>query len=291
MSVRFLFCLLFSLGFSQTHFAQGDSEVYLVDIDFAMDGFTFQNIRNISDNPGYDNQPFFQNNDLLLYARNHKEQTDIANFSLNNNTFEWQNKVTQGGEYSPQPIPNSADIAAVRLDPDGKQRLYRYTSDGTSTELIPNLEVAYFTFFDSQTLVASILAGDNLDLIIHHFMDNTTYTLLKKSGRSIHAIPNSKAVSYPAINEEGNLDIYQLDMNSLDSYFICQLPIGIQDYVWWDDYKILIGSGTKLFVYDLYGNGDWQQVADFSAYPLQNITRLSISPDQKHLAFVAEPKS
>jgi hypothetical protein len=290
MGLRCFFCLLFSFTFLLNARAQTESEIYLVDIDFTTEGFTFKNVRNISNNPGYDNQPYFKENDLLLYARNNKEQTDIAQFHLIDSSLQWQNEVTDGGEYSPQPIPNSSDVAAVRLDPDGKQRLYRYAPKGTVTEMIPDLEVAYFTFFDSQTLVASILAKDQLDLIVYHFKDNTTYTLLKKTGRSIHVIPNAKAVSYPALNEEGNLDIYQLDMNSLESYFICQLPGGIQDYTWWDDYKILVGNGSKLLVYDLYGKGDWLEIADFSEYDLQNITRLTISPDQKHLAFVAEPK-
>ncbi len=290
MALRCLFCLLFSLGSFLNNFAQGESEIYLVDIDFTIDGFSFQNVRNISNNPGYDNQPYFRNDDLLLYARNNKEQTDIAQFSLSSNTFQWQNEATEGGEYSPQPIPDSSDLAAVRLDPDGKQRLYRYNSKGKSTELIPDLEVAYYTFVDSQTMVASILSDGSLDLVVHHFDKNSTFTLLKKSGRSIHVIPNSKAASYTAVNEEGNLDIYQLDRDSLESYFICQLPNGIQDHIWWEDYKIFIGSGAKLLVYDLYGKGDWKEIADFSAYEVQNITRLAMSPDKKHLAFVAEPK-
>lgn len=290
MGLRCLFCLFFSFSYLLNSSAQTESEIYLVDIDFVEEGFIFKNVRNISNNPGYDNQPNFKGDDLLLYARNNKEQTDIAQFNLIDNSWKWQNEVTKGGEYSPQPVPNSSDIAAVRLDPDGKQRLYRYSLDGTAAEMIPDLEVAYFTFYDAQALVASILSDDHLDLIIHHFDDSTTQTLLKKTGRSIHVIPNSRAVSYPAINEEGNLDIYQLDMNSLESYFICQLPNGIQDYTWWDDYKILSGSGDKLFLYDLYGKGDWLEIADFSEYDLQNITRLTISPDQKHLAFVAEPK-
>lgn len=290
MVVRCFFCLLFSLGFLLNSFAQSPSEIYLVDIEFTMDGFTFQNVKNISNNPGYDNQPYFRNDDLLLYARNNNNQTDIAQFSLSHNTFHWQNETTEGGEYSPQPIPNSTDLAAVRLDPDGKQRLYRYPSEGKSTELIPEMEVAYFTFIDAQTILASILSAGHLDLILHHLDQNVTRQLLKNSGRSIHVLPHSKAASYTAVNEEGNLDLYQLDKDSLESYFVCQLPPGIQDYIWWDDFKIFAGSGDKLLVYDLYGNGDWQQVADFSAYNLQNITRLAMSPDHKHLAFVAEPK-
>lgn len=288
--MRLLFCMFFSFHLTFSLIAQMDTQVYLTEINLTVDGFQVNNIKNISNNSGYNNQPFFKDNNQLFYVRNNSGQNDIALYRLDEKKFEWKNKKTEGGEYSPQPIPNSLDFAAVRLDPDGKQRLYRYFPEGNSSELINDLEVAYYTFFDVQTLVASVLAGNNLDLVVHHFKDTTSYTLLKKTGRSIHVIPDTKAVSYPAVNEDGNYDLYQLDMDSLESFFICQLPIGIQDYAWFDDEKIIIGSGAKLFVYDLFGNGDWQQIADFSNHPLQNITRLSISPDKKHLAFSAEPK-
>ncbi len=93
------------------------------------------------------------------------------------------------------------------------------------------------------------------------------------------------------MNDFGQYDVYQLDPVSKESFFVCELPIGVQDYAWWDDDKIFIGSGATLFVYDLFGEGDWQQVTSFSEYNMTNITRLAFSPDKKHLAFVAEQKN
>ncbi len=290
MAFRPSLYFLFFLFIGSFTYAQGASEVYLMDLNFNEDNFEIKNFRNISNNKGYNNQPYFSSNNELLYARNNKGQTDIAHYTIDTDSFEWVNKSTPGGEYSPQSIPNSTDIAAVRLDPDGKQRLYRYDSKGNTVEMYADLEVAYFTFSTKNTLVASVLSNGSLDLKVAH-NDSQVYTILKQSGRSIHRIPGTEAISYSALNEEKNMDIYQLDLESLESFFICQLPIGIQDYAWWEDYKIFIGSGNKLYVYDLYGSGDWQEVVDLSSYNIENITRIAISPDTKHLALVAEPKN
>jgi len=98
-------------------------------------------------------------------------------------------------------------------------------------------------------------------------------------------------MSYTAVNEDGNYDIYQLDMENFESFIITQLPIGIQDHIWLDDSKLLCGSRDKLFLYDLFGSGEWKEIADLSAYNITNLTRLAVSPDGTKLALAAEPIS
>jgi hypothetical protein len=284
----FLF-FLFSLS-TTLFFAQGETDVYLVDINETAEGLSFDNFRNISNNEGYDNQPYFKDDTTLLYARNNGGQTDISVYNLPENAERFFNVKTEGGEYSPQPFPNSSGITAVQLDPDGKQRLYRYYEKGNFDELIPDLVVAYYTIYDKNTVVSSIIEDDDLHLVVYDFKEKKYYKLLKGSGRSIHVVPNTEATSYTAKNEEGNFDVYQLDMGKLESFFVCQLPIGIQDYIWMNDSKIIIGSGAQLFLYDLFGNGDWNKIADFSEHNITNITRLAMSPEGTKLALVAEPK-
>jgi len=287
---RLSFASLFLLVTTSTLFSQAETDIFLVDVKDNPSGYVFENFRNISNNVGYDNQPSFKDNNTLVYARNNEGQNDISVFSIAENSEVFFNSKTEGGEYSPQVLPNSNDLAAVRLDPDGKQRLYQYTKNREPKELIPDLVVAYFVPYNEDTIVGSIIEDNDLHLVVYSFKEEKFYKLLKGSGRSVHNIPETKATSYTSKNEEGNWDIYQLEMDSLESYFICQLPIGIQDYAWLGDYKIFIGSGSQLFLYDLYGNGEWNKIADFSEYNITNITRLAFSPDGTKLAFVAESK-
>jgi len=287
--MKHFFVSILLLSFS-TLFSQNNPEVYLIDINPTQNGIEITDFRNISNDSGYDSQPFFSDTNTLLFAGNNEGQTDIAVYNTLTQKKTWLNNPTSGGEYSPQIIPDTKDVAAVRLDTNGLQRLYAYNlTSKNSAELIADLQVAYYTFSNNHTIVASVLSGDNLDLVIADFQKKTIDTILEKSGRSIHKLKNKEAVSYTAINEEGNYDVFQLDLKSNESYFICQLPIGIQDHAWLDESRLILGSFNKLFIYDTFGNQKWNLVADLSEFKITNITRIAVSTDGKKLALVAEP--
>ena len=274
--------------FSVIVLAQPETEVFLMDISTTESGISIENIRNVSNRSGYDNQPSFYDNNTLIYAGSRDGATDIASLHIPTFKESWMNLPTEGGEYSPLRIPNSQNITAVRLDPDGLQRLYKYPiPDKPSELLIEDLQVAYYAYANEQAILATVLSTDRLDLVYVNLQKKKIDTILEGSGRSIHKIPGKEAMSYTATNEEDNLDIYQFDLEDRESYFICQLPIGIQDHIWLDDSKLLLGSGSQLFLYDLFGNGDWKKVADLSEAKIKDITRLALSPDGTKLAVAA----
>ena len=271
--------------------AQTNTEVYLCEIKSEYGGLIAYNFQNISNDDGYDSQPSFVSNSQILFAGNNGGQTDIASYNISDKTKSWFNKTTEGGEYSPIQMPGSTSkVSAVRLDKDGLQRLYVYEKTSKENkELIQGLQVAYYHYYDAETIVASILSDDNLDLVISNLKEKKTDTILRNVGRSIHKIPESKSMSYTSTNEEENQDLYLLDMETGESFFVCQLPIGIQDYTWLNASQILIGSGDKLFIYDTFLNSEWKEVADLSEYNIKDITRLAVSPDGGKLALVALP--
>jgi hypothetical protein len=273
--------------------AQSNTEVFVMDLEFSENDFNIENIKNVSNNPGYDSQPFFINNDHIVYARTFDNQTDIAKYHLKNESLINVSETNIGGEYSPQKIPNSNYYAAVRLDTTGLQRLYKYNSNTKQSSLLfEKLQVAYYSFYDENRLLSSVLSGANLDLVYSDISKKSNDTLLVKVGRSIHKVPNTiNTMSYTSVNDEGNMDIFQLDISTLESFFVSQLPVGIQDHIWLDESTLLIGSLDKLFLLDLFGNGDWKLVADLSKYNVKDITRLALSPDGSKLAMVAQLKA
>ena len=281
----FLFIILTNL----LTFAQENTEVYVFDIAPSYEGLELLNGRNISNNEGYDNQPSFISNETLVFAGNNNGQTDISEYNLTSKLQKWVNQKTDGGEFSPQKFPSNDDLAAVRLDKDGLQRLYRYNSEkGKSSEIIKDLQVAYFAFYNDQKILATVLDGDSMDLVLIDLPSKSADTLFYKAGRSLQKVPKIASMSYSLVNEEGNLDLYLLDMNSYESFFVCELPIGIQDYVWINDTQILVGSGNKLYMYDTLGEPEWNRVASLEEYGIKNISRMAISPDGKKLAVVGE---
>ena len=270
--------------------AQSNTEVFVMDLEFSKNGFNIESFKNVSNNPEYDSQPFFIDNEQIVYARTYDNLTDIAKYHLKNKSLINISETKIGGEYSPQKIPNSDYYAAVRLDTTGLQRLYKYNSNTKQSSLfIENLQVAYYSFFDENRILSSVLSGANLDLVYSDVSKKSNDTLLIKVGRSIHKVPNTiNTMSYTSVNDEGNMDIFQLDISTLESFFVCQLPIGIQDHIWLDEATLLIGSLDKIYLLDLFKNGDWKLVADLSKYNIKDITRLALSPDGSKLAMVAQ---
>ncbi len=292
MKVSHLFSL-FSFLFSTLAIAQPNTDVYLIDFERTDSTFIVSNFKNISNSDGYDNQPSFMDANKLLYAGSEDGQTEIQLYTISENIKQRLNTPTRGGEYSPILMPDGNHIAAVRLDTTGLQRLYKYAltdpNKGESQLLLSDLEIAYYAFYDENYIVASILSGNQLDLVIANISKDEAGLYVENVGRSIHKVPNTNTISYTTVNEEKNFDVYVVDVNKAeDTYFVCQLPIGIQDHTWINATTLLLGSGYKLYIYDLFGPGEWVEVADLSANNIQNITRITVSPDGKRIALVAE---
>ena len=270
-------------------FSQENSEVFVFDISPSYTGLELLNVRNVSNNEGYDSQPSFISNEALVFAGNNNGQIDISEYDFNTKLKRWVNAETEGGEYSPQKFPSSTDVAAVRLDKDGKQRLYRYSAKtGESSVLLEDLQIAYFAFYNDQTILATVLNNEKLDLAMINLQSKSVDTLFSDAGRSIQKVPKSKSISYTLINESKKLDLYVLDISSGESYFICELPTGVQDYVWLNDTQVLVGMNSTLYLYDTLGDAEWNKVASVSEFGIKNISRMAVSPNGKKLALVGE---
>ena len=277
---------LFSTGIL---FAQDNTEIYVFDMAFAYEGLELLNAKNISNNAGYDNQPSFTSNETVIFSGNNNGQTDIAEYNLKTGTKKWINKKTDGSEFSPQKFPSNNAIAAVRLDKDGKQRLYSYNLEtGKPKKMLENIQVAYFAFYSDEKLLATVLSATEMDLVWMDLKTKSVDTLLQNAGRGLQKIPKSSSMAYTLINEVGNLDLSILDIASMESFFICELPKGVQDYIWLNEFQVLAGLGSKLFIYDTLGEPEWNKVASLDEFDVTNITRMAVSPDGKKLAVVVE---
>lgn len=290
--MKFTLVLLFLTSFS---FAQPNTDLFLMNISDTNDSLKITNFKNISNRSGYDNQPAFIDNKTLVYAGTENDNTEIILHYLESDGRHRLNAPTAGGEYSPQPFPTKPLIAAVRLDTTGLQRLYSYDYNvpgfGNWNMLFEELEVAYFAFHDDDRIIASILSRDKLDLVVATISKDEGLLLAENTGRSIHKIPGSNSVSYTQLNEDGNYNVYIVDIDDTgESFFVCELPIGIQDHIWLSESKLLLGSTTKLFMMDLFKGNEWFEVADLSEKNISNITRMAVSPDGKYLAIVAIPQ-
>ncbi|WP_411767069.1 nuclear transport factor 2 family protein [Winogradskyella sp. A3E31] len=269
--------------------AQPDTEVYLFEIKVNNSQPELRNGKNISNNAGYDNQPNFYSDDIILFASTRNGQTDIASYTIKSGKLDYISNTKKGGEYSPQKIPKKFAISAVRLDDDGKQRLYEYTwSDGTSTELIKDLVVAYYTWSDENTVVSAVIEDENLNLYASNISNGTNRKYATKVGRSFHIIPGSNLVSYISKQNDAQWQIRSVDPSTGNTRLLANTLKDVEDICWLDNRTILSAKGSIVYKLTLQQDNNWKKVADLSSQGISTISRLAVNGNSTQLALAAE---
>jgi len=279
--------ILFSLFFTSS-FSQSDTEVFLFDIETTTSKIEVKNAKNLSNNKGYDNQPSFLNDRYIVFASTRNDQTDIAKYDTRYDSKSWLN-FSEGGEYTPLKIPNKNEVSAVRLDKDGKQRLYAYNmSNGDSSELIQDLVVAYYTWYDENTVISAVIEDDNLNLYMSNIQNGQNRKYATKVGRSFHRIPNSNLVSFISKENETTWQIKSLNPSTGTTKVIANTIAGVEDICWLDSKTILSGKDAVLYKLRLQRDNDWKQVANLSSNGISKITRLATNPEGTKLLIAGD---
>ena len=267
-------------------YSQQDTEVYLFDYSNSKPLPLLTNPKNISNNPGYDNQPSFSKNGKFIYFSSTRNgQTDILRFDIKNDKKKWISK-TIGGEYSPQEISKN-HLSAVRLDPDGKQLLYSYKiSRNHSKVLVENKKIGYYAWINSKELLCFVLGEPN-SLQLINLKSNESILVDEIIGRSVHKIPNSKLMSY--ISKKKDLwSINLFDPVSKETSTIISTVEGSEDLTWTNNGVILMSDGNSLFSFHSGYDKDWKFIIDFKEFDLTNISRISLDRENNYIAIVAE---
>ncbi|TDY11843.1 DUF6265 family protein [Meridianimaribacter flavus] len=269
-------------------FSQQDTEIFLFNIESPSSNISVTSGKNISNNEGYDNQPSFMNKDYILFSSNRNGQTDIIKYHTNYGSKTWLN-FTEGGEYTPLKIPNKDAVSAVRLDPDGKQRLYAYNlKTSESTEIIKDLVVAYYTWYDENTIVSAVIEDTELNLYITDVNKGISKKYATNVGRSFHKIPNSNLVSFISKEDETQWKIKSLNPKTGAIKTIANTIEGVEDICWLNHITILSGKGSSLQKFTLNKDNNWKTVTDLSSYGITTITRLTTNPEATKLLIAAE---
>lgn len=280
--------LLFFLFLSISVTAQTNTEVYLFDLQKTDKGIKLANKKNISNNKEYDSQPFFYDTNTILFSSSRNGQTDIAQYNIKTGKKTFLNESKNGGEYSPQRIPNSKNISAVRLDNSGLQRFYEYDfNSGKSKELIRNLKVAYPFWVNERILVSSVIGAASLDLVISDLEHNTNFILQKNVGRSFHKIPNTNLISYISKKQKA-WEIKSLNPNTLRTKSIVYTDGNFDDITWMPDGTILQAKKNQIVKFHPEKDSTWSVFATIEDSNIQNISRISVSPDGSKIAIVGE---
>ena len=293
MKGNILFKLVLNLIilFNCTKFiAQSDSEIFLLDIKFKQDKIEIHNVKKISTNKGYNNQPIFVSNDKILFTSERNLQNDIVQYDSSDNSLKYLTN-TLTSEYSPIRYKKNK-VTAVSLDEKGEQYLRIYNiKDNTFKIPFTDKIVGYYNYSKKirNLIISSVLENNQLVLYTsnlktkeHTYIDNNT-------GRSIHNIPKNKfgeeKISY--ISKKDSIwNINYVDLSSYNTKTITTTLNNNEDICWFKDGSILTSYKNNLYIFNSKLSKDWKLLCSLEEYGITNISRIAINPDNDKLALV-----
>ncbi len=249
---------------------------------------------NVTERTGYDNQPYFlPDGSGFWYTANddHAGQADIWRYDIASAGVARVTQSAPESEYSATPLPDGSGISVIRVEADGTQRLWRFDLDGQNASvLLADLApVGYHKWSDDHTLVMFVLGEAGVSpstLRVWNETEGLLPVVARDVGRSIQPIPGSGDVSYVQRHEDGSASIMRLHPGTGESEEMIRTLDGGDFHAWTPGGVILMGQGSTLMAWRPGSDVEWKQVADFSDIGF-TISRLAVSPDGVHIAFVA----
>jgi hypothetical protein len=267
-------------------FAQEATEIYLFDLIESGKSFTIKNGVNISDQKGYDNQPSFtEDGASILFTSFRDGQADIAIYDIDQQYRGWLTN-TPENEISPMAYPGKKKLfTCIRSDNKENQQLFTYSFKGNEPKLlIGDVKLAYYTWFDKNTLVTYEL-GDMDALYVNNFKLKIKYPLQQDTGRSFQRKPGTVLIGFISqIHEEP--EIYSMDIKTSKLTYLADALEKSMDMAFTNNGTVLMASANKIYKFRPEEDKEWKNVPIESELPLNNITRLAISPDGKKIAVV-----
>ncbi len=270
------------------------TDIWLVQLIYSeLNGFSTSNYKKITDNGGYDNQPFFvpKLNSILYVSDKNSSQTDIYQFDMGTGVSKKVLNTEYYKEYSPMISYDGKLISCINIEPDEtSQRFWQFPySVGIGKPLFPDIiDVGYYCWVD-ELHVAFIRIGQspntNFKIEIGNISTGEMKNLDEGAGRCIQKSSEKNILYYVKKYDSSNWKIrcYDFERNVYKGEI--QLPLGQEDFTVGPNDVIWLSSNGKILEASIQ-NPQWKVVLDYSNMPFKNFYRLVYSPDFNMLAVV-----
>lgn len=290
------------IGSSFAQYPQTD--IYLLKMKGKKWKIQLSDLTKISDNEGYDNQPYFtpDGKDILFVSQvNGQTQTDIYQYHIANGKV---NQVCQTpeSEFSPKFNPKTHRISTVRIetDKDSTQRFWdlsvkdgKYYKALREREFVISEQLKGIGYYDwvNREEAAVFIVGEKKHAL---YRFDTRFPAQKKLihdnvGRAILKVPGENAISFVSKStDEWEIMKYDFTKDTL-TRLIGTLP-KCEDFCWHPKGYLLAGDAGKLYACQLKNKEArgiaWVQVADLAEHGIGEFYRLQVNPKGNRLAIV-----
>jgi WD40-like Beta Propeller Repeat len=295
--------------------SSADTEVFVAMLTGAGAAMTIGPPINISNNPGYDNQPAFSPDGGQIFfasttgtaapARDAAPRqpsslpkTDIFRYEIASRRL-FRITQTPESEFSPTVMPDGVHLSMIRVESDGTQHLCSVepaNNPRTETSVIlPDVKpVGYHAWIDGGRVALFILGapGQPSTLQIATIEGGRTQTVATDIGRSLQKMP-SGSISFvqrgTAAGGAATAVLKELDIATLEIRALVTPAAGVTDpfVAWMPDGTALMAAGSTIYRWRA-GDRDWSTAAHLDGFGLHDITRLAVSPKGDRIALVAQ---
>ena len=285
-----------------------DNEILLADLDLSGDlpRVTSEPV-NITQRPGYDNQPAFLPDSTGFYYASIREdgQSDPYFYDIATGTTS-RVLATPESEYSPTPMADGR-FSAVRLDAESSQQFWAWEpATGEGEELLPGVtRIGYFTWLDDHRIAMfvveepfSIYLADVATGELEKVIDQVGRGLRRKPGSGLFGFIDASEIE---VDEDGRMvggtawvATYDPDTGVVER-LVATPDHRVQDFAWTPDGGILMGGGYTdegrgriLYWHPEYAPELTEVVLlpPMEGVSRPSVTRMAISPDGTHIAIV-----
>ncbi len=232
---------------------------------------------------GYNNQPFFfSEEEIYISARLPQDtsQTDIYALNLHSNILT-RITATPESEYSPKPIPGSADFSVVRVDATKEkiQRLWKYPLNRTNggRQIFNKMEgVGYYHWITTAKAILFIVKEPKNELYLVDSIENKVQKLNHVPGRCFAYTSSGKVVF---TEKTANLEspVHILDPETLEDKIAMKTLPGSEDFVVAEDGTFFMGNNSDFYKYNPKSDKKWVLIANLRDYGIKKIERLALN--------------
>ncbi len=270
--------------------AQGGTDVWVASFSERGSQITIGRPRNVTERPGYDNQPSFTRaGDAILYTSIREDaQADIWQAWL----VGGENERMTGGpesEYSATPMLDGVHYSVIRVERDSTQRLWKFPLDrGRAPSLVLTAlrPVGYHVWVGEHVLGAFVLGSPNA-LVVVDARTEKADTVARNIGRAMTRVPGRDAFTFVQMAGDTNW-VSEVDVRTRAVRRVAPLPPRAEYHIWTPGGQLIVTSGTRLL---LWVDGRWDVLADFAELGVRGMSRFVLSPRGDQIAFVAEDRA
>ncbi|MCC5939570.1 MAG: hypothetical protein JJU34_19985 [Lunatimonas sp.] len=251
--------------------------------------------QQITNRDGYDNQPYFINNQQLVFTSRAKNgSSDIILYNFETKKFTNMTRTDKVSEYSPALTACGTYISAVRVEEDGRQRLWLYPINFGEPELLYD-DISPVGYYGWAGEVAALsVVGDEVNKLVFPYSKADIQPIAFDVGRCVQPRPNQRSIGFidhsqSTSTAEGityTLKAYDPKTRTIENLGPT-LP-GSEDFLWLDKNRVIMARGKDLYFRHVKKKEGWVRFAIVSVPGYGGISRMALSPRKDKLILVMD---